>query len=273
MKLIPKILQYASTASSHRLGVSQITRNFSIFNDPFPGANDRGSSNKFESADDFERRVFGEAGGEDNEFTSSFLRKLEKSEKARERFGTSFGLGNGNVSGDLDDQEDFYNTLNDGVDEKLKEAAFFDIDEDEVEEEDYTYRPDINIEEGMVFDTKILDVTKPGAAPPVTRDEFETTTREVLEKADFRNVRFLANFLTEAGIIIKRNKTGISAKAQRRIAREIKTARAFGLMPFTCMGTKEFAYGKSMDNEDDDMELTNYRGRSFVEDSVDPLGP
>lgn len=48
--------------------------------------------------------------------------------------------------------------------------------------------------------------------------------------------------------------TGISAKAQRKMAREIKTARAFGLMPFTTMGTKSFVYGKSMQNLDKDYE-------------------
>ncbi|XP_077237870.1 uncharacterized protein LOC143879392 isoform X2 [Tasmannia lanceolata] len=52
-----------------------------------------------------------------------------------------------------------------------------------------------------------------------------------------QNVRFLANFLTESGIIIKRSQTCISAKAQRKVGRMIKIARAFGLMPFTMMVT------------------------------------
>ncbi|KAF3635034.1 30S ribosomal protein S18 [Capsicum annuum] len=64
------------------------------------------------------------------------------------------------------------------------------------------------------------------------------------------NVRFLTNFITEAGILVKRSKTGISAKAQRKIAREIKTARAFGLMPFTTMGTKQFVFGRTMEDLD-----------------------
>ncbi|XP_015167271.1 peroxidase 40 isoform X3 [Solanum tuberosum] len=34
----------------------------------------------------------------------------------------------------------------------------------------------------------------------------ETTTEEVLRKAGFRNVRFLASFITEAGILLKRSK-------------------------------------------------------------------
>ncbi|KAF6153653.1 hypothetical protein GIB67_027520 [Kingdonia uniflora] len=67
---------------------------------------------------------------------------------------------------------------------------------------------------------------------------------------DYENVRFLANFITEAGIIIKRSKTRISAKAQRKIAREIKTSRAFGLMPFTTMGQNPFVYGKTREEEE-----------------------
>lgn len=52
--------------------------------------------------------------------------------------------------------------------------------------------------------------------------------------------------------------TGISAKAQRKVAREIKTARAFGLMPFTTMGTKSFVFGKTMENRDEDFEYEIY---------------
>lgn len=48
--------------------------------------------------------------------------------------------------------------------------------------------------------------------------------------------------------------TRISAKAQRKVAREIKTARAFGLMPFTTMGTKPFIFGRSMKDEAEDYE-------------------
>lgn len=58
--------------------------------------------------------------------------------------------------------------------------------------------------------------------------------------------------------------TGISAKAQRKIAREIKTARAFGLMPFTTMGTKQFTYGRTMEDEDTDFGYEIY-DHDFVE--------
>lgn len=111
---------------------------------------------------------------------------------------------------------------------------------------------------GNTYELKDLDLRKPGVRKPKKRDEFETTTEEVLRKADFRNVRFLANFITEAGILHKRSKTGISAKAQRKIAREIKTARAFGLMPFTTMGTKHFVFGRTMEDLDADYEYEMY---------------
>ncbi|XP_060197690.1 uncharacterized protein LOC132626735 isoform X1 [Lycium barbarum] len=84
---------------------------------------------------------------------------------------------------------------------------------------------------------------------------------------NIQNVRFLANFITEAGILNKRSKTGISAKTQRKIAREIKTARAFGLMPFTTMGTKQFVFGRTMEDLDADYEYEMY-DPNFVDTEV-----
>lgn len=59
--------------------------------------------------------------------------------------------------------------------------------------------------------------------------------------------------------------TGISAKAQRKVAREIKTARAFGLMPFTTMGTKQFIFGKTMEGLDEDYEYENFDGNVIAD--------
>ncbi|CAI5462460.1 unnamed protein product [Closterium sp. Yama58-4] len=59
-----------------------------------------------------------------------------------------------------------------------------------------------------------------------------------------QNVRFLSQFISETGKIKPRNKTRLSAKAQRRMAREIQTARVFGLMPFTQAGRPPFKFGK-----------------------------
>nr|KYP33383.1 hypothetical protein KK1_045764 [Cajanus cajan] len=75
-----------------------------------------------------------------------------------------------------------------------------------------------------------------------------------------QNVRFLANFIT----------TGISAKAQMKVAWEIKTARAFGLLPFTTMGTKSFVFGRNMKNLEKDFayesKTENMDGEHDVED-------
>ncbi|XP_073276571.1 uncharacterized protein [Primulina huaijiensis] len=112
---------------------------------------------------------------------------------------------------------------------KLKQAAtYFEHDPVEVNQENYAFRPDVNLLSGMTYDTRDLDLRKPGVRRPGKRNKFETTSEEVLRKADFR--------------------TGISAKTQKKIAREIKTARAFGLMPFTTMGTNQFTYGRTMED-------------------------
>lgn len=66
--------------------------------------------------------------------------------------------------------------------------------------------------------------------------------------------------------------TRISAKAQRKVAREIKTARAFGLLPFTTMGTKSFVFGKTMENLDEDFEYESYDRQIIADaDGKDPL--
>ncbi|XP_043699854.1 uncharacterized protein LOC122650508 [Telopea speciosissima] len=221
--------------------------------------NDSISNNSFESADDFERRIFG-GFSESGPNTDSFYQKLDRLEKARGRSGSRLNAGNGSQL--LDGLDESFNTLSDGMDGKLKKAAtYFEYDPEEISKEDYSFRPDVTFRSGTTYTTKDLDLTKPGVRKPFKRHEFEVTTAEVLRKADFRNVRFLANFLTEAGIIIKRSKTRISAKAQRKVAREIKTARAFGLMPFTTMGTKPFIFGKTMEDLEEDDEYDNYDAR------------
>lgn len=67
--------------------------------------------------------------------------------------------------------------------------------------------------------------------------------------------------------------TRISAKAQRRVAREIKTARAFGLMPFTSMGTKPFIFGKDMEDHHQDYEYNMYDDQAGIDDAVLDVQP
>ncbi|KAM0999209.1 hypothetical protein FF1_005943 [Malus domestica] len=249
-----------------------LVRTLSTYMTSGGGMDDKKISNSFESSDDFERRIFSETSG------GNFFSKLDRLGKAHDGhvsdLGGGFGIGSGSGSHVLDGLDESLNTLSDGMDGKLEKAAtYFEYDEEEVDKDDYSFRPDMTFKPGMTYEKKDLDLTKPGVSKLPRRYEFEVTTKEVLRKADFRNVRFLANFLTEAGILIKRSKTGISAKAQRKVAREIKTARAFGLMPFTTMGTKSFVFGKTMESLDEDYEYESYDNHMGDADERDPLAP
>ncbi|KAJ0974391.1 hypothetical protein J5N97_016356 [Dioscorea zingiberensis] len=220
------------------------------------GTDDKRSDNSSESADDFERRLFSAV--DDSSTSNPFFQRLDRLEKSRGKSGTGFNMNNSGHSQFLDGLGDSFDTLSDGMDSKLKKAARTFVCSDEIQNEDYSFRPDVTFRPGTTYTPRDLDLTKPGIQNNSKSSQFETTTAEVLKKADFRNVRFLSNFLTEAGIIIKRSQTRISAKAQRKVAREIKTARAFGLMPFTTMGTKPFAFGRSMKDLDEDYEFDVY---------------
>ncbi|KAM3402510.1 hypothetical protein ACQJBY_006407 [Aegilops geniculata] len=217
-----------------------------------------------ESADDFEKRLF-------ESDDKSFFGKLDGVGSSFGRHGTGSGMGafgrpefgqRSSNSGFMDG----FDSLNDGMNEKLDDAARTFHMTEEVEDEDYDFRPDVNYRRGSTYNVRDLDLTRPAAPRNPPRPQFETSTKEVLRKADFRNVRFLSNFLTEAGIIIKRSQTKISAKAQRKVAREIKTARALGLMPFTTMGKKPFMFGRSAEEDASEEEY----GYDFVEKDAGP---
>ncbi|CAF1924062.1 BnaC05g05010D [Brassica napus] len=197
--------------------------------------------------------MFGGNSGND-EKSSSFFQHLGKAEKDKREY-TGLGRSYGNGSRGSVSRDETFDPSSDGVDGKLKEAALiYNIDDDEGggAKDGYSFRPDVNSWGANRF-PRDLGYRKQMQRPR-QNNKAEITTEEVLKKADFRNVRFLAQFITEAGILVKRKQTGISAKAQRKIAREIKTARAFGLMPFTTMGTKAFTFGKTMENRDQDFE-------------------
>ncbi|KAL6504897.1 hypothetical protein OROHE_023655 [Orobanche hederae] len=266
MKRIGAALWSSNAVLSRQFQSPNLFRSFSA--STFPGTDNRLNLNTSESIDDFEQRIFGDGS---RPSSNAFYRQLDKAEKKAHGFGMGSSSGMGNRPSFMAGL-DGHSTLFDGKDDDLKRAAtYFEFDFHEVLKEDYAFRPDVNFLGGMTYDTKDLDLRKPGVRKPARRLEFETTTEDVLLKADFRNVEFLANFITEAGVIIKRSKTGISAKAQRKVAREIKTARAFGLMPFTTMGTKQFKYGNTMQDGDHDFEYEATYERSFVNDDDDPV--
>ncbi|KAI3994269.1 hypothetical protein MKX01_012526 [Papaver californicum] len=222
---------------------------------------DKRSSKSFESSDDFERRIFSGI-SDSTRNTDSYYQKLDKlGHRGRSGFGARSDYQS------MDNLDENFNSLSDGMDGKLKKAAnYFGFNYEELEKEDYAYRPDVNFRPGATYETKDLDIRRAGVWKPFQREEFTTTTEDVLKFADFRNVRFLANFITEAGIIEKRSKFKISAKAQRKVAKEIKISRALGLMPFTTMGQDPFIPGKSrLENEDEEYDFYSRpsHGRGF----------
>ncbi|KAJ2852687.1 hypothetical protein IWW36_000044 [Coemansia brasiliensis] len=50
---------------------------------------------------------------------------------------------------------------------------------------------------------------------------------------EYKNTLMLSSFVTEMGKIKPRYQTGLSAKSQRRVAKAIRRARSFGLIPVT----------------------------------------
>ncbi len=63
---------------------------------------------------------------------------------------------------------------------------------------------------------------------------FGARRREALpeEPLDYKNVAYLAKFLSANGRIQSRKRTGFSGQNQRALAEAIKRARLIGLLPF-----------------------------------------
>lgn len=53
---------------------------------------------------------------------------------------------------------------------------------------------------------------------------------DILDKVTFRDTDILKLFISTQGKILPRRKTGITARHQRRVAREIKRAREIGMI-------------------------------------------
>ncbi|CAG8682354.1 6872_t:CDS:2, partial [Acaulospora morrowiae] len=50
---------------------------------------------------------------------------------------------------------------------------------------------------------------------------------------EYKNFSLLSNFVSDMGKILPRRQTGLTAKNQRKLAKAIKRARSFGLLPST----------------------------------------
>ncbi len=55
---------------------------------------------------------------------------------------------------------------------------------------------------------------------------------KLVEQLDYKNPEFLRRFITDRGRIVPRRISGVSAFYQRRLARELKRARAIALLPY-----------------------------------------
>jgi small subunit ribosomal protein S18 len=53
------------------------------------------------------------------------------------------------------------------------------------------------------------------------------------DKIDYKNIQLLKKFISTRGRIFPSSKTGVCAKNQRALSREIKKARFMALLPFT----------------------------------------
>lgn len=122
----------------------------------FSGTDYNQSNNSFEPADDFERRIFGDISGSSAN-SNSLYQKLDRIENARGRsdFASKFNVGNRFELRDSLDES--FNTLSDGMDEELKRAATdFDIDVEEMEKDDFAFRPDVNFPSEGTYELKVL---------------------------------------------------------------------------------------------------------------------
>ncbi|KAF6153652.1 hypothetical protein GIB67_027519 [Kingdonia uniflora] len=150
----------------------------------FYGDND---SNSQESADNFEKRIFGGLSG-NSQNNDPFLRKLDEVERVRDRFGNRPGNNENSNSMIFDGLDENCTTLSDGMDGKLKKAATnFEFDPQETKGYDgFSKGPNKPFSSRMSFQPKEPNYLRQPARRLSKRPEFETTTAEVLKKADFR---------------------------------------------------------------------------------------
>ncbi len=59
-----------------------------------------------------------------------------------------------------------------------------------------------------------------------------TSDPELAAQLSYKNPELLMRFITDRGKILPRRITGVSAKYQRKLAREIKRARQIALLPY-----------------------------------------
>jgi len=106
----------------------------------------------------------------------------------------------------------------------------YDGDDEDDEYDDYADDDDIIVRE----------VDGPASyAPREKRGRNQRVGSDIkLEDIDYKRVAVLTRFLDPRGRILSRRKTRVSAKIQRRAAKEIKRARHLALLPYTAEQTR-----------------------------------
>lgn len=80
-----------------------------------------------------------------------------------------------------------------------------------------------------------LKTTKPGKIKKIKKSlQYILLIKKFQNIIDYKNIRLLKAFLTKYGKIRPRRKTRISIQKQHAIARAIRKARSFQLIPYTC---------------------------------------
>jgi len=106
-------------------------------------------ANKSWSPEEFGK--FGENRGRYAQF-DSIIEKIDQQGMGRQRSGSGNAFG----SDIMDNLEENHDTLLDGMDGRLKNAAsYFEFDEEEIDKEDYAFRYDANFPLGYTYDTKV----------------------------------------------------------------------------------------------------------------------
>ncbi|MCS6825167.1 MAG: 30S ribosomal protein S18 [Caldilinea sp.] len=107
-------------------------------------------------------------------------------------------------------------------------APIFDDDEDELIDEELEEEIE---EEGFTAPEQYVEREGSGRVRRIGSDVR-------YEEIDYKNIGLLSRFLDRRGRILSRRKTRVSAKVQRKIAREIKRARQLALLPYTADQTR-----------------------------------
>lgn len=68
-------------------------------------------------------------------------------------------------------------------------------------------------------------------AARTTKKQVKKTEKQNTE-ISYKNYEYLARFMNDRAKIFSQKQTGLTAKKQRRLTREIKRARHLGLLPF-----------------------------------------